>query len=99
MYDLNKLSSVNDSVWQNRTTSRSNQIVVLKNVYTWMSLALVVSGLTAMVVAQHPAILGFVFASKLLFMLVSLAQFGLICFITYRINSISFSTVTVGMVT
>ncbi len=94
MYDLNKLSSVNDTTWQNQTTSRSNEKVVLKNAYTWMSLALVVSGLTAMVVAQNPAILGLVFASKLSFMLVFLAQFGLIWFITSRINSISFSTAT-----
>lgn len=94
MYDLNKLSSVNDSTWQNQTTSRSNQIAVLKNAYIWMSLALIVSGLTAMVVAQNPAILGFIFGSRLSFMLVFLVQFGLIWIISSRINSMSFSTAT-----
>ena len=43
---------------------RSVATTVLKNVYLWMTAALAISGLTAMVVAESPAILNMIFANS-----------------------------------
>ena len=47
-----------------KSFERSAVSTVLKNVYLWMTAALAISGLTAMVVAESPAILNLIFANS-----------------------------------
>ena len=67
---------------------------ILKNVYLWMTLALAISGLTAMVVAGNAELVARVFATRGTLLILFLAQFGLIYAITSRINRMSFVTAT-----
>lgn len=95
MYNINNISDTLRNQTEVRNTTQSMYMTVLKNVYTWMSFALVISGLTAMIVASNPAILSVVFANNISVLLMFLAQFGLIWFISSRINSISSLTATI----
>lgn len=95
MYNINNISDTLRNQTEVRNTTQSMYMTVLKNVYSWMSFALVISGLTAMIVASNPAILSVVFANNISVLLMFLAQFGLIWFISSRINSISSLTATI----
>jgi FtsH-binding integral membrane protein len=67
---------------------------ILKSVYLWMTCALVISGLTAMVVANNASMIEALFSSRAPLIIIFIAQFGLIWFISARIGSISFLTAT-----
>ena len=67
---------------------------ILKNVYLWMTLALAISGLTAMVVAGNAELVARIFATRGTLLVLFLAQFGLIYAITSRINRMSFVAAT-----
>lgn len=67
---------------------------VLKNVYLWMTLALAISGLTAMVVAGNAELVARIFATRGTLLILFLAQFGLIWAISSRIGTMSFVTAT-----
>lgn len=95
MYNINNISDSLRNQTEVRNTTQSMYMTLLKNVYSWMSFALVISGLTAMIVASNPAILSVVFANNISVILMFLAQFGLIWFISSRINSISSLTATI----
>lgn len=95
MYNINNISDTLRNQTEVRNTTQSMYMTVLKNVYSWMSFALVISGLTAMIVASNPAILSVVFANNISVLLMFLVQFGLIWFISSRINSISSLTATI----
>lgn len=60
------------------------QRTLLKNVYTWMALALVITGLTAFYVANHIAI------SSGLMLGLCIAEFALVVILSAAINKISF---------
>lgn len=60
------------------------QRTLLKNVYTWMALALVITGLTAFYVANHIAI------SNGLMVGLCIAEFALVVILSAAINKISF---------
>ena len=67
---------------------------ILKNVYLWMTLALTISGLTAMVVAGNAELVARIFATRGTLLILFLAQFGLIWAISSRIGTMSFVTAT-----
>jgi FtsH-binding integral membrane protein len=68
---------------------------ILKDVYLWMTSALVISGLTAMLVAGNPTLINAIFSSKFGFIAIILAQLGLVMLISSRINKLSVLTATV----
>lgn len=64
---------------------------LLKKVYLWMALALVVSGLVAAYIAQNPNMLQMVFSGTS-FLILIVAEFALVWFLSARIMKMSFST-------
>lgn len=73
---------------------KSAQIALFRNVYLWMSMALVITGLTALVVAGTPSILSAIFGSKFLFYGLLIAEVALVWYMSARINTLSFMTAT-----
>lgn len=68
----------------------SAQRTLLKNVYAWMALALVITGLTAYYVANSPAILDAIFGSSAVLIGLCIAEFALVIAMSAAINKISF---------
>lgn len=68
---------------------------VFKKVYLWMSLALVISGLTAMYVAKQPELVVTIFSNNFYFILMMLAQLGLVWYISARIMQITAFAATI----
>lgn len=73
---------------------KSAQIALFRNVYLWMSMALVITGLTALVVAGTPSILSAIYGSKFLFYGLLIAEVALVWYMSARINTLSFMTAT-----
>ena len=79
---------------QDTYTVRSAVSAILKNVYLWMTLALLISGFTAMLVAGNPVLIEKIFAGRGTLFLLFLVQFGLIWLISSMIGTMSFTTAT-----
>ena len=83
----------------NELTSRNviaaKYSAVFKKVYLWMTLALTISGLTAMYVANQPSIVSAIFSNKMYFFLMVIAQLGIVWYISARIAEITAFTATI----
>lgn len=66
------------------------QKTLLKNVYLWMALALVVTGLTSFYVASTPSIVATIFSSKAIFYGLIFGELALVLILSAAINKISF---------
>lgn len=67
---------------------------ILKNVYLWMTMALAISGLIAMIVARNVELMQTLFTSRGALLLLFLVQLGLIWLISASIGTMSFLTAT-----
>ena len=67
---------------------------ILKNAYLWMTMALLISGFTAMLVAGNAELVRSIFAARGTLMVLLLIQFGLIWVISSRIGRMSFVSAT-----
>ena len=78
------------------STRYSDSVVatLMRNVYIWMTLALVITGLTAMVTAKSEALMTFIFTNTWAFIALMILQLGLVFYFSARINRMSFSTAT-----
>ncbi len=65
---------------------------LMRKVYVWMALALVVSGLTAMYVAQSASIMTAIATHPSSIWILFIAEIALVIFLTARINKMSFPT-------
>lgn len=79
---------------QDTCSTRFSVSAILKHVYLWMTLALLISGLTAMYVAGSPALIEKIFTGRATIWIIFLAQFGLIWLISSRISTMSVITAT-----
>ncbi|MEE1222631.1 MAG: Bax inhibitor-1/YccA family protein [Bacteroidaceae bacterium] len=79
------------------TTYEVAERMTMNRVYGWMSLALVVSALSALFTAQSPAMLGFIFGSKFAFFGLIIAELALVWYMSARIMSLRFSTAALLM--
>ena len=68
--------------------------VLMRKVYVWMTLALVITGATAYGVANSPGLLMAIVTNKLLFWGLIIAEFGLVIAISAAINKLSLTTAT-----
>ena len=78
-------------------SSRYSDSVVatlMRNVYIWMTLALVITGLTAMVTAKSEALMTFIFTNNWALIALMILQLGLVFYFSARLNRMSFSTAT-----
>ena len=67
---------------------------LMRKVYVWMTLALVITGVTAYGVATSPGLLSAIATNKLLFWGLIIAEFGLVVAISSAINRLSLTTAT-----
>lgn len=89
MYDPQQYNA--DHIVPQGTTGVSF-FAVMKNVYLWMTLALAITGLTAMAVATQPQMVYSIASNSLVFWGLLLAELGLVWFISARIMSLSVTT-------
>ena len=68
--------------------------VLMRKVYTWMALALVITGFTAYGVATSPGVLQAIYENRFLFWILVIAEFGLVLGVSGAINRISLTTAT-----
>jgi FtsH-binding integral membrane protein len=61
----------------------------ITKVYTWMALALVATGLTAMFVATTPSLIKIIFGSRITFYGLIIAEIALVFFLSFMINKMN----------
>ena len=72
--------------------------VLMRKVYVWMTLALVLTGVTAYGVATSPGILNALVTNKALFFGLIIAEFALVFGVSGAINRLSLATATLMFV-
>lgn len=75
--------------------SKAAQSTLLRSVYVWMTLALVITGFVSMYVAQSYQLVSFIFGNKLALWGMLIAELAVVFYLSARINSISFTKATV----
>lgn len=79
-----------------KTFTRSvAQASLFRSVYVWMTLALVITGFTALYVAKSYTLLNLMLQNQMAFWGVLIAELGLVFYMSTRINRISFTTATI----
>lgn len=68
--------------------------VLMRKVYVWMTLALVITGFTAYGVATSPGILQAIYTNQILFWGLIIAEFALVFGVSAAINRLSLTTAT-----
>ena len=83
------------------TTTREQELsmsaafpILMRKVYVWMTLALVITGVTAYGVVTSPGLMMAIVTNKLLFWGLIIAEFGLVVAISAAINKLSLTTAT-----
>ncbi|MDE7356561.1 MAG: Bax inhibitor-1/YccA family protein [Rikenellaceae bacterium] len=64
---------------------------LLKNVYTWMCMALAITGLVSLFTASSAVMINFLFSSKFVFFGCLLVEFGVVVYLVSRVENMSFS--------
>lgn len=73
-------------------TTEDERKKFMSGVYTWMTLALALSGLTAFGVASSPAILQLIFGNELVFFGLIIAELALVMYFSFRVHKMAAST-------
>ena len=73
---------------------KTAQSVLFRNVYTWMTLALVITGAVAMYIAKSMTLLSMIMQNSLLFWGILIAELGVVWYLSARIHRISFTSAT-----
>lgn len=79
---------------QQEMTNASTFKVLMRKVYLWMTLALMITGITATGVANSPNILALIYSSQVVMWGIIIAEFGLVIYISARLEKLSLSTAT-----
>lgn len=93
-YNIDKMSGVLSEPTYIDSNAQSGYLAILKNVYLWMTLALGISGVTAIAVANSPQLLELLYGNGLALFIVFIAQLGLVWLISARISSMSINIAT-----
>lgn len=72
--------------------------VLMRKVYLWMTLALVITGFTAYYVANNETVLGAIYTNQILFWGLIIAELGLVIGLSAAINRLSLSVATLMFV-
>ena len=64
----------------------------ITKVYSWMTLALMITGLVAIITASTPSLLNAVFANRFVFFGLIIGEFALVAYLTSSIKKLSAST-------
>lgn len=79
---------------QQEMTNASTFKVLMRKVYLWMTLALMITGITAAGVANSPNILALIYSGQVVMWGIIIAEFGLVIYISARLEKLSLSTAT-----
>ena len=71
---------------------------LMRKVYVWMTMALVITGITAYGVASSPALLSVIFSSNITFFGLILVELGLVFWLSARLMKMSLTTATLMFV-
>lgn len=74
--------------------SKTAQSILMRSVYTWMTLALAITGLTAMYMAKSLTVINLIMQNSMIFWGVLIAEVVLVMYMSARINKIRFTTAT-----
>ena len=67
---------------------------LIRKVYTWMALALAITGVTAYGVAISPNLINLIFGSKMVFFGLIIAELAMVMILTARLNNLSLTSAT-----
>jgi len=88
-----------DAMTRERELSMSAAFpVLMRKVYVWMTLALVLTGVTAYGVASSPGVMNALYTNPILFWGLVIAEFALVIGISAAINKLSLTTATLMFV-
>lgn len=73
---------------------RSAQVALFRNVYLWMTMALAITGLTALIVSDSYAIQRMIFTNQMVWWGLLIAELALVWYLSARINKLSFTSAT-----
>ncbi len=73
---------------------RAAMPAVIRKVYTWMALALAITGITAYGVAYNTQLLAAIYSSKVVFFGIIIAEVALVIMLTARLHKMSLTTAT-----
>lgn len=79
---------------QDYGATKSAAAVLFRHVYLWMTLALAITGLTALTVYKSPGLTSLIFSSNATFFGLLIAEVILVLVMTSAINRLSFTTAT-----
>ncbi|MDY3268363.1 MAG: Bax inhibitor-1/YccA family protein [Phocaeicola sp.] len=82
------------NITRENSVSKAAQSTLMRSVYTWMTLALVITGLTAMYMAKSLTLLNMMMQNSMMFWGLLIAEVALVMYLSVRINKISFTTAT-----
>ncbi len=71
---------------------------LIRKVYTWMAMALVITGITAYGVAISPNLINLIFSSKIVFFGLIIAELAMVMLLTARLHKLSLTTATLMFV-
>ncbi len=74
--------------------SKAVQAALMRNVYSWMTLALVITGFVSMYVAKSYTLISMIMQNSIAFWGLLIAEIGLVVYLSARIHRISFTTAT-----
>ena len=74
------------------------EISIINQSFAWMFAGLVVTGLSSIVVASSPALIDALFSNRILFFGLLLAELGLVSFLSFRINTMSYEAAVASFV-
>ena len=78
----------------NTYASKAAQSTLMRNVYSWMTLALVITGFVSLYMAKSQTLLSMIMQNSMLLWILLIAEIGLVIFLSARIHRISFTTAT-----
>lgn len=78
----------------NSASSRYAQVALFRNVYMWMTFALIITGITALIVADSPGLIETIITNKIVFYGLLIGEFALVWYMSAHIRSLSFTTAT-----
>lgn len=64
---------------------KAAQATLLKNVYLWMTVALAITGITALAVVNSPTLSSLLFSGRATFFILLIAELGLVWYVSARI--------------
>lgn len=91
-YDYNKLFAQEQH--QETPLDSATFAVLMQKVYTWMALALLITGITSYGVASSPALLSLIFGNKAVFFGLIIAELALVFGVSAMLNRISLTSAT-----